>query len=95
MRRVAKTEHFKVIFGKPLRKGLVPHVTGVRRPRPRAQPYVFTHIYEDRNRSRQVRLKCEMLLDLWQSNWPDHFRNLLDDIKRYELETHNDAAASN
>ena len=50
------------------------------------QPYVFTHIYEDRNRSRQVRLKCEMMLDLWQSSWPDHFRNLIDDITRYRRE---------
>jgi len=48
------------------------------------QPYVFVHIYEDRNRSKEIRCKCEMLLDLWQSSWPDHFRNLLDDIKRYK-----------
>ena len=48
------------------------------------QPYVFAHLYEDRTQSRQVRCKCEMMLDLWQSSWPDHFRNMLEVINRYK-----------
>lgn len=45
---------------------------------------VFTHVSEDRNKSKQLRCKCELMLYLWQSSWPDYFQNLLGVIQRYE-----------